>query len=144
MLLCWYSPMKEPVLQIRLKKQLSGGRVPHLLQRKHRGEERKGSLVSAGLQAQWAKVQVQSGSGHICDLRRGSRNGSAALHVFLLCGIKSTATFFPWKAEKQASINGQSRWESEDRLTARRFSVSQKSHERFKLETGNEVASTAT
>lgn len=24
-------PMKEPVLQIRLKKQLSGGRVPHLL-----------------------------------------------------------------------------------------------------------------
>lgn len=25
-------PMNEPVLQIRLKKQLSGGRVPHLLQ----------------------------------------------------------------------------------------------------------------
>lgn len=24
-------PMKEPVLQMRLKKQLSGGRAPHLL-----------------------------------------------------------------------------------------------------------------
>lgn len=28
----WYVPMKDPVLHIRLKKQLSGGRVPHLLQ----------------------------------------------------------------------------------------------------------------
>lgn len=45
MLLCWHSPMKEPVLQIRLKKQLSGGRVPHLLQRKQRGEE---GVVSVG------------------------------------------------------------------------------------------------
>lgn len=28
-------PMKEPVLLMRLKKQLSGGRVPHLLQKKY-------------------------------------------------------------------------------------------------------------
>lgn len=102
-----------------------------------RGEERRGSLVSAGVQAQWAKVQVQSGSDHIRDLHGGSRNGSAALHVFLLCRIKSTATFFPWKAEKQPSINGKSCWEAEDRLTARCFSVSQKNRERFKLKTGN-------
>lgn len=100
------------------------------------GEERRGSLVSAGVQAQWAKVQVQSGSDHIRDLHGGSRNGSAALHVFLLCRIKSTATFFPWKAEKQPSINGKSRWEAEDRLRARCFSVSQKNRERFKLKTG--------
>lgn len=102
-----------------------------------RGEERRGSLVSAGVQAQWAKVQVQSGSDHIRDLHGGSRNGSAALHVFLLCRIKSTATFFPWKAEKQPSINGKSCWEAGDRLTARCFSVSQKNRERFKLRTGN-------
>lgn len=34
--------MNEPVLQIRLKKQLSGGRVPHLLQeRVHRNKPQK-------------------------------------------------------------------------------------------------------
>lgn len=32
-------PMKEPILQIKLKRQLSGGRVPHLLQGERGGRE---------------------------------------------------------------------------------------------------------
>lgn len=38
-------PMNDPVLQIRLKKQLSGGRVPHLLQeRVHRNKSARKTL----------------------------------------------------------------------------------------------------
>lgn len=45
----WNSPMKEPALQIRLKTQLSGGSVPHLLQsqRWRTGLEVTGGGVSA-------------------------------------------------------------------------------------------------
>lgn len=47
-------PMNEPVLQMRLKKQLSGGRVPHLLQKKRRKKNMWGILWKSALHSNYA------------------------------------------------------------------------------------------
>lgn len=50
-------PMNDPVLQIRLKKQLSGGRAPHLLQ-----EEKKKIQRNNFREIQWAHTQTHTRS----------------------------------------------------------------------------------
>lgn len=61
-------PMNEPVLQIRLKKQLSGGRVPHLLQEGVHENKSKKYCEQIWTQQQYHKFHSHVVHSEICML----------------------------------------------------------------------------
>lgn len=66
--LCWNSPMKDPALQMRLKTQLSGGSVPHLLQ----SQRWRTSLKPTG-DLQWPPFGFPAGPDFLLRVRHSIR-----------------------------------------------------------------------
>lgn len=79
----WDLPKKDPALQMRLKKQLSGGRVPHLLQKAERRGELVQTYILGGITESWdvcVPVCVSWGQRATKDPAHARKTPSSVIH----------------------------------------------------------------